>query len=779
MNVRKMFAVSIENFQMILRIPIFLHKFVYLLILSFCIWCFYVSWIWIGISVLCGLWVTYLYNQGWNGAAQKSAWTKGWILVNGTSRIVGRILPASYPEILFTLRRLQDLYQEELPFVLSEGLARNQTESLVEIHQGKKTFLFRKWCIKFGQFTLWFLEQQDMSTVLYAVQKILREYPCPTLVSGRSGDILFVNSALIRWLGHTSASLIGQDFLALIKEPFTSANFSYSQEYAFRTSQGTWSLAKISHVLPFPDHNIWAFFLLPSDFLHSLMAVGNWSLLDSLPIPAAMLDEQGNLQHNNALFKEIFGTYGVPPIPLAQWIKAKDHSLFTKQLRRLRKNSVAEKTTVLEFINANATRAAVFLKYFPSNPHMHGQFLATFHPEAPEFMGHPGGEASKMQLLGQLANGIIHDFNNMLTGIMGFCDLLLQRHSPQESSFKDIEQIKHSSVRAMRLVQQLLAFSKATPPTFVPIDLVLCLQDLTPLITRMIGPKILLTIQKPASLRPICGDKNQLEQLFLNLAINARDAIATKIQHTARNSEDTLTFQIRTLVAKNKLTVVKGFLPPKRYIVVDIIDTGQGIAPENLPHIFDAFFSTKDPGQGTGLGLSNAHQIMQQVQGGITLETEVGKGTMISLFFPEYKGNVPSHATAMSEMRVIEKISTTAILLVEDEDPIRLFASRALREQGHDVVEARDGTQAMRFLKNNGGVIQVVVTDVMMPGMDGPSLATQIRALNPKIKILFVSGYPEEEIRAMLPSVLSDAHFLQKPFSLQELLVSIQKICAE
>jgi two-component system cell cycle sensor histidine kinase/response regulator CckA len=455
-----------------------------------------------------------------------------------------------------------------------------------------------------------------------------------------------------------------------------------------------------------------------------------------------------------------------PISPLAQWVGEKDRYAFAQLLRRLRKMRDGVGSTTVHLRHQPHRCLFIFLKYIPGHDeHAPGHFFSIFAMDD-HLLPIKGADPQKMQLMGQLASGIVHDFNNLLTGILGFCDLLLQRHQPEEMSFQDIQQIKQSAMRAARLIQKLLSFSKDVPPTQTRICLKQCLHDLFPLINRMVGPKILVTIQDNGDGSYIMdGDLSQLEQIILNLVINGRDAMA---------KGGVLTVCLRTAMFQDAYPVIKGMLPPKSYVAIDIRDTGMGIDAKNVDRIFDPFFSTKDPGQGTGLGLSNVLQIMNQVKGGITVDTDWGRGTTISLYFPAcqeqgaiQKGDVYKIPVALHASQSIR------ILLVEDEDPVRLFAARALREKGHEVIEARDGVQAMTFLEN-GLSVHVMVTDVMMPGVDGPTLAASVRQLMPKTKILFVSGYPEESVRMNLSDNMGEIYFLQKPFALDDLVRKIQ-----
>lgn len=638
-----------------------------------------------------------------------------------------------------------------------------------------KTYLFRKigelGCI------IWKGEVCHSAITIHAMKQAVTSYPLPACLLAPQGRLLFVNEAMTQLLGYNASQLQKTDFMELFVEPPSHSKTFYLQTYHLKSSYGISIPMMISHVVEEQDFG--AVFLAPAELTQSLKPITETLSLNTLPLPSAILDEQGTIIHSNDLFKQKL-SFG-PSASLNQWIADQDRLLFLQQIQKWRKSSQDTLRTVVHVRNKTTPTFSLFLKTLDDKKG--ARFLTLFLPEEPLFEGkaldaHKDGDPIKLQLLGQLANGIIHDFNNLLTGILGFCDLLLERHSPEEDSFKDIHQIKQSAMRAARLIQQLLAFSKSSPPSSVPIVLGQCLRDLSPLMHRIVGPKILLSIQEKIDKTSfIHGDMSHLEQILLNLAINARDAMA---------EGGTLSFEIREVTLKQKQSVVKGILVPKRYIVLDIKDTGTGIPPECVERIFEPFFSTKDPGHGTGLGLSNVVLLMEHFQGGITVNTQMGKGTTFSLYFPEHKKVIPfepskslgpiKSAPVIKKKPFVQPLSgSVRILLVEDEDPVRLFAARALREKGYEVVEARDGTHAMRFLQSHSDM-HVVVTDVMMPGVDGPRLAAAMKEMNPLVKILFVSGYPEDEIREQLPPSIQSASFLPKPFALADLINKIQEL---
>lgn len=691
----------------------------------------------------------------------------------------GRILwyaASPYPFPFTSLHTLQEL----CPFILDpetralfEDPAKlsSQVPYFIEVKYGTRLYSLKikKHVLTLGPI-IWNFEPYTPTNFLHNLKKAFNTHPWPFCVTSQEGHIGFVNTAFTQWLGYSSSDLFGKDLLLLFKAPPTSWEEFKTQFYSFKDIKGNWVAGTIAHVAPFPDHNLVGLFFCPADTTYPLEALGDFSLLNLLPLPAALLDEHGGMKQLNPLLREKLHHPSGNTLSLNQWIAEKDRYIFSKTLKKMRKASMFSESLILRFRNQENHPTTAFLKYL-KGPDLQtpGQFLVAFdytERVMPSKDSDPHSDPQRLQILGQLASGIVHDFNNLLTGIMGFCDLLMQKHTPEEASFKDIEQIKQSSMRAARLIQQLLAFSKATPPSQAPIEINACLRDLTPLIRRMIGPKILLSVQENLPAKYIYGDQGQLEQVLLNLAINARDSMA---------DGGSLTLRVRPFYPKTKVPLIKGSLAPRRYIIIDIIDTGTGIDPKHIPHIFDAFFSTKDPGQGTGLGLSNVLQTMEQFQGGISVDTALGKGTTFSLYFPEHKGaDAPAVATS-SDIQAPSTHRSIKILLVEDEDPVRLFASRALREQGHEVIEARDGTQAIKLLQRHTD-IQVVVTDVMMPGIDGPSLAAAVKNIHPAIKILFVSGYPEDEVRSQLPEAIQGVYFLQKPFALADLVSEIQKL---
>ncbi len=375
-------------------------------------------------------------------------------------------------------------------------------------------------------------------------------------------------------------------------------------------------------------------------------------------------------------------------------------------------------------------------------------------------------QSQKMETVGKLAGGIAHDFNNVLTAIIGFSDLLLANHRPSDPSFQDIMNIKQNANRAAGLVRQLLAFSRRQTLRPQVLQLGDLLSDLSILLTRLLGENVRLEVVHGRDLWPIKADLNQFEQVIVNLAVNARDAMP---------SGGTMTIRTQNLPAAEAAKFPYRPLPRADYVLLEIEDTGTGIPPEVQSRIFEPFFSTKEVGKGTGLGLSTVYGIVKQTEAFIYFDSVVGKGTTFRLFIPRHvaaAGEVA--AVAEPEVKISDLTGSATILLVEDEEAVRSFAARALTSRGYKVYEAASGVEALEVMAEAGGGIDLVVSDVVMPELDGPSLLRELRKTRPDLKIIFISGYAEEAFKKNLPEG-EIFHFLPKPFSLKQLAIAVKE----
>jgi two-component system, cell cycle sensor histidine kinase and response regulator CckA len=386
-------------------------------------------------------------------------------------------------------------------------------------------------------------------------------------------------------------------------------------------------------------------------------------------------------------------------------------------------------------------------------------------------------QSQKMDMVGQLAGGIAHDFNNVLSAIMMANDFLLNAHKPTDPSFQDIMQIKQNATRAATLVRQLLAFSRRQTLRPQVLDLGDALSDLTMLLRRLIGEKVKLDLVHGRDLWPIKVDVSQFEQVIVNLAVNARDAMPDGGKLTVKTANLT-TDEAAQLSYKG--------MPAADYVRIDITDTGTGIPPEIVDKIFEPFFSTKEVGKGTGLGLSTVYGIVKQTGGFVYVDSEAGKGTSFHIFFPRHRPELevqpePQAANGAAKGAAAEPPKPRAdltgqgtILLVEDEDGLRSLNARGLRSRGYSVIEASNGVEAMEALEEKDGAVDLVVSDVVMPEMDGPTLLREMRKRNPNLKIIFVSGYAEEAFDKSLPENEQFA-FLPKPFALSALVEKVKE----
>ncbi len=375
-------------------------------------------------------------------------------------------------------------------------------------------------------------------------------------------------------------------------------------------------------------------------------------------------------------------------------------------------------------------------------------------------------QSQKMQAIGQLAGGVAHDFNNLLTAISGHCDLLMLRHDSGDSDYADLEQINQNANRAASLVGQLLAFSRKQNLQLEVLDMRDTLSDLTHLLNRLVGAQISLTLRHDPNLMSVRADRRQLEQVLMNLVVNARDAL---------DGQGEINIETRNVKLTSELRRDRAVVPAGDYVLVKVSDDGCGIPVEKLPKIFEPFYTTKKTGEGTGLGLSTAYGIIKQSGGFIFADSELERGTVFTIYFPTH--DKPVEIAKVSEPAPILLDVGPAdgvVLLVEDEAPVRAFASRSLQYRGFQVVEADCGETALDLLGDETLDIDIVLTDVIMPGMDGPTWVKEARKSRPQLRVVFMSGYADgSTVEEQL--TIPESAFLPKPFSLDELTSTVRR----
>ena len=492
--------------------------------------------------------------------------------------------------------------------------------------------------------------------------------------------------------------------------------------------------------------------------------IASWAAVEDLPVPLLKLSEGGDVLASNREARALL------PMPIGEHTKLSDllEGLGRPMVDWLSDAVAGRAAMGPQFLRGTGVHQDIFVQVSLNalNDDAAPELIAILN-DATEFksLEMQFVQSQKMQAIGQLAGGVAHDFNNLLTAISGHCDLLLLRHDQGDADYGDLIQIHQNANRAASLVGQLLAFSRKQNLMPEVIDLRDTLADLTHLLNRLVGEKVTLTLNHDPVLRHIRADKRQLEQVLMNLVVNARDAMPEGGE---------IRVDTENVVLDAPLERDRAKLPAGEYSVLRVIDEGTGIAEDKRTKIFEPFWTTKRPGEGTGLGLSTAYGIIKQTGGFIFVDSTVGQGSTFSLYFPSH--DKPAVETVHAPM-VEETVSTApadgVVLLVEDEAPVRAFASRALRMRGYSVLEADSAEAALDLLSDPDLAVDIFVTDVIMPGKDGPTWVRAALEERPDTKVVFVSGYAEDsfsEHQAMIPNSV----FLPKPFSLTELTSTVQ-----
>ena len=571
----------------------------------------------------------------------------------------------------------------------------------------------------------------------------------PMLVANKTGVVLFSNDAMRRLLGLRPKRL---------DEVLPHATWRSGEEVTVTGPDGPVRaiLAEVEG-----QHERREIFLLPSpdradkdgvlaDFEHvpvALMTFGPDGTLRAANKAARDLMWSGDL--GNAMFHDLFEGLGRP---VSDWLADVVAERLPGGAEVMRARLMADdsflQVTLRRIVEGGRPGALAVLNDATALKTLEAQFA----------------QSQKMQAIGQLAGGIAHDFNNLLTAISGHCDLLLLRHGREDPEFADLEQIRQNANRAAALVGQLLAFSRKQTLKPERLDLDEVLSELTHLLNRLVGERIGLKLVHAGQLGPIRADKRQLEQVLMNLVVNARDAMP---------DGGTIRIETEPVTLTDELKRDRASVPAGDYAVIRVVDHGTGIPPDRLQKIFEPFYTTKRLGEGTGLGLSTAYGIVKQSGGFIFVESAVGVGTTFLLYFPV---NLMPDVVAPKvdpPRRALVKQGEGVVLLVEDEAPVRAFASRALRLRGYTVLEAENAEEALKTLEDPSLEVDVFVTDVVMPGMDGPSWVRLALQDRPNVRVIFVSGYAEDclsEGQARIPNSV----FLPKPFSLNDLTATVQ-----
>ena len=574
----------------------------------------------------------------------------------------------------------------------------------------------------------------------------------PMVMLGRGGTILFMNEAARILVGERVKSL-DRLFNSLPLTPGTVTEIA--------TAEGNRQVL-VAEVEAGANRR--ALYLLPPPEGAASPNELGWETFQDLPVPMIKLRPDGTVLAFNRMAGKLLGVSLRRDSHLSHLMEGLGRSI-SDWLQDSLAGRLVQKS---EFLRLTRTDQEVFVQVSLNRISEGGEAaLIAVLQDATELKSLEAQfvQSQKMQAIGQLAGGVAHDFNNLLTAISGHCDLLLLRHDQGDPDFSDLVQINQNANRAAALVGQLLAFSRKQTLRPETLDMRDTLADLTHLLNRLVGEKVTLTLSHDPVLAPIRADKRQLEQVLMNLVVNARDAMPA-------GGEIRIVTEVTTLdqpLERDRVSV-----PAGRYVTVQVHDDGTGIPKDKLQKVFEPFFTTKRTGEGTGLGLSTAYGIVKQTGGFIFIDSELGRGTCFTLYFPVLEGQptaVAKKPPASPDQSPLQR-SDGVILLVEDEAPVRAFASRALRLRGYTVLEAESAEAALKMLEDKELDIDVFVTDVVMPGMDGPSWVRQALKQRPDVRVVFVSGYAEDNF-GQEQSKIPNSVFLPKPFSLTDLTTTV------
>ncbi len=488
---------------------------------------------------------------------------------------------------------------------------------------------------------------------------------------------------------------------------------------------------------------------------------------NSTPMAIATLNSEGRVLVSNAAFARVLPMAARSGQAKESWsvlagLSERDAAALRKALEEAIEGKGDVKPVNVSFEEGAGPRSARFFVSPAEDAGQKGATLYALDTTEQRKLQEEFAQSQKMNAVGQLAGGIAHDFNNMLTAIIGYSDLLLSSHRPTDPAFRDIRQIKETANRAAGLTRQLLAFSRRQTLRPQVLQLSDALSDLQILLRRVVGEKNEIDLRHGRDLWFVKADITQFEQVIINLVVNARDAMPEtggRVQIRTRNvtREDCASFN-------------EPHLAPADYVLVEVEDNGAGIPPDVMEKIFEPFFTTKDVGKGTGLGLSTVFGIVKQSGGFIFAASDVGRGTVFRIFLPRHMPDAKElpQKEPDAPKPAADYTGQGVILLVEDEDAVRSIGARSLKSRGFTVLEATTGLEALEVVEQVGGKIDLIVSDVVMPEMDGPAMFAELRKRGVTAKVIFVSGYAEEAFAKNLPE--GDFGFLPKPFSIKQLI---------
>lgn len=630
--------------------------------------------------------------------------------------------------------------------------------------------------------------RHNMETEIREEREKLRDFtdnaPVGFFTVDKEGKFRFANDTLLRLLGTDAKTVIGRMRLhdTLVSPPAKANPYDFFEdggmhqhgETLMRGAGGRVFKAAITHSITRDDEGG----IISRSIVYDLTTEQRIQqalresedrferLFEEAPVGICLLTATGLVTDANQTLATMMRlpVDAINSKPLLHFIREDMHAKVEEWLRHLSKGEKAAPFIEVGIKGSVEIVAQLYARKFKSGASFVLHFIDITDQKNLEKQFN---QSQKMQAVGQLAGGVAHDFNNLLTAMIGFCDLLLLRHKPGDASFADIMQIKQNANRAANLVRQLLAFSRQQTLQPRILDMTDVLSEISHLLRRLIGANIEMDVNHGSDLGLIKADQGQMDQVLINLVVNARDAMPKggKVSIRTQNLDNPQALKLNN----------EEVLPPGSWVTIRVEDTGTGIPPDVLPRIFEPFFSTKEVGAGTGLGLATVHGIVHQTGGHIAVESTLGVGTAFMLYLPRHAAKPEEKSVEVSEEKTAtsDLTGTARILLVEDEDAVRTFSTRALTNKGYQVADAPGGLIALKLLAEKKIEPEILITDVMMPEMDGTTLAKEVREKYPQIKIIFISGYAEDRFKEHLGA---SVWFLPKPFTLKQLAMKVKEV---
>jgi len=667
--------------------------------------------------------------------------------------------------------------------------------------QGKREAKYSVWSI--ADITRDRERQEDVFQELQHAIEYLDHAPCGFFSVNPAGDLVYVNATLANWLDHDLAEIgsgglkltdiVSGDGASLLTSIVAVPGEVKTEVFDIdlRMRGGKTMPVRLYHKLAFgadgtPGASRTLVISRARDERSDPQRAAEVRFMrffDHTPMAIATVDRAGAVVRANARFAKLAQSLGLEAVTnnsIFRTVNARDRGSLIAAINQAAEGQ-GDIAPVEAMLDGGKERWGQFFVTAVEADERETEAAIVYMLETTErrTLENQINQSQKMDMVGQLAGGIAHDFNNVLSAIMMANDFLLNAHKPTDPSFQDIMQIKQNATRAATLVRQLLAFSRKQTLRPQVLDLGDALSDLTMLLRRLIGEKVKFDPVHGRDLWPVKVDVSQFEQVIVNLAVNARDAMP---------DGGKLTIKTANVSAQEAEKLSYKGMPPADYVRIDVSDSGTGIPAEIVDKIFEPFFSTKEVGKGTGLGLSTVYGIVKQTGGFVYVDSEEGKGTTFRIFLPRHHpeqeaqhepqatNGAVKEAAAEPKPRV-DLTGQGTILLVEDEEGLRSLNARGLRSRGYTVIEASNGVEALEALEEKDGAIDLVVSDVVMPEMDGPTLLRKMRGRNPDLKIIFVSGYAEDAFAKSLEEN-EKFDFLAKPFALSALVAKVKETMA-